>query len=116
MGLFSKKPGGTFFGNLLRGIGGAVSSAVGLPGLLGSGANKIELGQTKTNAELYAEAAAASGQAGSTVAGVLTGQIGATNNNTVMYMFLGFIGFIGVLLIAFKDKLFGNPSSRHNHY
>jgi len=52
MGLFSKKPGGTFFGNLLRVGGQAVSKAAGVPGLLGSGANKIEVGQTVTNAQL----------------------------------------------------------------
>ena len=54
MGLFSKKPGGTFFGNLLRGV---ASAATG--GILGSGANRIEIGQTKTNAQLQAEAIAA---------------------------------------------------------
>lgn len=53
-GLFKKKPGGTFFGNLIRGV---TSSATG--GMLGSGANRIELGQTKTNAQLAAESAAA---------------------------------------------------------
>lgn len=55
MGLFSnifkKKPGGTMVGNLLRGVS---SNFTG--GMLGSGANRIELGQTKTNAQLAAEA------------------------------------------------------------
>jgi hypothetical protein len=58
MGLFSKKPGGTFFGNLLRAGGQAVSKAAGVPGLLGSGANRIELGQTQTNAQLSAATSA----------------------------------------------------------
>lgn len=50
MGLFSKKPGGTFFGNLLRGV---ANKATG--GILGNGLNKIELGQTKTNRKLLSE-------------------------------------------------------------
>ena len=50
MGLFSKKPGGTFFGNLLRGVASKASG-----GLIGTGANRIELGQTKTNAQLASE-------------------------------------------------------------
>jgi hypothetical protein len=50
MGLFKKKAGGTFFGNLLR---AGASKATG--GVLGTGANRIEVGQTKTNAELAAE-------------------------------------------------------------
>mgnify|MGYP006891171638 CR=1 FL=1 len=50
MGLFKKKAGGTFFGNLLR---AGASKATG--GVLGTGANRIELGETKTNAELSAE-------------------------------------------------------------
>jgi hypothetical protein len=59
MGLFSKKPGGTFFGNLLRGAGQAVSNAAGVPGMFGSGANMVPLGGTKTNAEYAADAAKA---------------------------------------------------------
>lgn len=55
MGLFSKKPGGTFFGNLLR---AGASKATG--GVLGTGANQIPLGQTKTNAQLAAEAGSVS--------------------------------------------------------
>ena len=47
MGWLSKKPGGTGFGNLLRAGFSKVS-----PGLLGTGANRIEYGQTKTNGEL----------------------------------------------------------------
>lgn len=49
MGLFKKKPGGTFFGNLLRAGSNKVSG-----GVLGTGANRIEIGQTQTNAELAA--------------------------------------------------------------
>lgn len=47
--IFKKKPGGTLFGNLLR---GAASHFTG--GMLGSGANRIELGQTQTNAQIAA--------------------------------------------------------------
>lgn len=47
MGWLTKKPGGTFMGNLFR----AGSSKVA-PGLLGTGANRIEFGQTLTNGEL----------------------------------------------------------------
>lgn len=50
MGLFKKKAGGTFVGNLLR---AGSNKATG--GVFGTGANKIELGQTKTNAELASE-------------------------------------------------------------
>ncbi|UAY54794.1 hypothetical protein [Arachidicoccus terrestris] len=46
MGLFSKKPGGTFFGNLLRGV---ANTATG--GLLGNGDNMIPVGGTMTNKE-----------------------------------------------------------------
>ena len=52
--LFKKKPGGTFFGNLLRGATSAIPIIGGT--VVGTGANKIELGQTKTNAELAKEA------------------------------------------------------------
>jgi hypothetical protein len=52
--LFKKKPGGSFFGNLLR----SATSAIPIIGgtVVGTGANKIELGQTKTNAQLAKEA------------------------------------------------------------
>lgn len=55
-GLFKKKPGGTFFGNLLR---AGASMATG--GVLGSGANKIEHGQTATNAEIAKDPTKAQG-------------------------------------------------------
>lgn len=50
MGLFSKKPGGTFFGNLLRGVSSSLTG-----GALGQGLNRIEVGETKTNKELMKE-------------------------------------------------------------
>ena len=59
-GLFKKKPGGTLFGNLLRSAVSAVPIVGGT--VLGTGANKIELGQTKTNAELAKEATTFAGQ------------------------------------------------------
>ncbi len=48
--LFKKKPGGTFFGNLLRGVSSAATG-----GILGSGANRIEVGQTATNKDIAAD-------------------------------------------------------------
>lgn len=51
MGLFTKKAGGTLFGNLLRGVSNKLTG-----GILGNGANRIEIGQTKTNAQLAKEA------------------------------------------------------------
>jgi|GEM_PF-4774756 len=48
--IFKKKPGGTLFGNLLRGVSSAIPIVGGT--VLGTGANKIELGQTQTNKEL----------------------------------------------------------------
>ncbi|QNK64248.1 hypothetical protein H7F33_07125 [Pedobacter sp. PAMC26386] len=50
--IFKKKPGGTFLGNLLR---GAVKQIPIVGEVVGNGANKIELGQTKTNAQLQKE-------------------------------------------------------------
>lgn len=48
--LFKKKPGGTFLGNLVRGVAGMVPVIGGT--VIGTGANKIEVGQTMTNKEL----------------------------------------------------------------
>src|SRR4051794_22848229 len=101
MGLFSKKPGGTFFGNLLRVGGNAVSQAAGVPGLLGTGANKIEVGQTKTNGQLIKEATAAIPAAPSVTIqtpspnlnSVFSGTPGGTtpggNNNILLYIGIG---------------------------
>ena len=51
--IFQKKPGGTAVGNLLR----AASSQIPYIGsALGTGANRIEVGQTKTNIQLAREA------------------------------------------------------------
>jgi hypothetical protein len=58
--IFKKKPGGTFVGNLIR-----TSASTLTGGLIGAGLNRIEVGQTKTNATLASEAAgtaAATGQ------------------------------------------------------
>lgn len=48
--IFKKKPGGTFMGNLFRGVASAVPIVGGT--VIGTGANKIEHGQTMTNKEL----------------------------------------------------------------
>lgn len=52
--IFKKKPGGTLLGNLVRGVSSAATG-----GILGSGANRIEVGQTQTNAQLAQAAAEA---------------------------------------------------------
>lgn len=58
MGLFSKKPGGTLFGNLLRGVSSMASNVftqnTGVNLGLGSGAGRIEVGQKFTNKEILA--------------------------------------------------------------
>nr|WP_199158751.1 hypothetical protein [Pedobacter sp. ASV2] len=112
MGLFSKKPGGTFFGNLLRGVASKASG-----GLLGTGANRIELGQTKTNAQLAAEsqqltdeitrkqqelAAAAANALNNSAALNANPSLAASSVNWVYVI----IGVLGAGLIFFKDKIF----------
>lgn len=113
MGLFSKKPGGTFFGNLLR---GAANKASG--GLLGTGANRIELGQTKTNAQLAQESVDLQNQIAeqqrklAEQAGGLIGQVAVNNANpgSASSGFGGMIGWVlgglALLAVLFKDKLF----------
>eukprot|EP00388_Colpodella_angusta_P003492 GDKJ01012305.1.p3 GENE.GDKJ01012305.1~~GDKJ01012305.1.p3 ORF type:complete len:110 (+),score=12.60 GDKJ01012305.1:208-537(+) len=108
MGLFSKKPGGTFFGNLLRGVGSVVSQNIGMPGLLGSGANKIEFGQTKTNAQLAAEAGQQQSAAQSYGSNVANTLMGTGSNPNMLYVWLA--AAFG-LLILFKDKIFGGKKS-----
>jgi len=49
MGLFSKKAGGSFFGNILRGVAGIAQGASGVNLGIGAGAGKIEKGQRYTN-------------------------------------------------------------------
>ncbi|MBC9933324.1 hypothetical protein [Chitinophaga qingshengii] len=80
MGLFSKKAGGTFFGNLLRGVGSAVSG-----GLLGKGMSRIEVGQTKTNRQLMkeAKAIAAAGGTPMMVAPPTENKVTTTTKNVV---------------------------------
>lgn len=80
MGLFSKKAGGTFFGNLLRGVGSAVSG-----GLLGKGMSRIEVGQTKTNKQLMreAKAIAAAGGTPTMIAPPADNKVVATAKNVV---------------------------------
>ncbi|RQO68511.1 hypothetical protein DBR40_19920 [Pedobacter sp. KBW01] len=116
MGLFSKKPGGTFFGNLLRGV---ANKATG--GLLGTGANRIEVGQTKTNAQLYAESeeltkkiaeqqqelARKAGEALGTAAIQGANPSIGTGGNNILVWLLG-IGL--VVVVFFKDKIFKKKS------
>ena len=45
-GLFKKKPGGTFVGNLFRGVASSATACSR------SGANKIEFGESKTNKDI----------------------------------------------------------------
>lgn len=80
MGLFKKKAGGTFFGNLLRGVGSAVSG-----GLLGKGMGRIEVGQTKTNKQLMreAKAIAAAGGTPTMVAPPADNKVVSTTKNVV---------------------------------
>lgn len=113
MGLFSKKPGGTFFGNLLRGV---ANKATG--GLLGTGANRIEVGQTKTNAQLAQESAdlqaqierqqqQLAAQAGNAIGNSALLNANPNLANTGYGGFIGWIlGGIAVLVVLFKDKLF----------
>jgi len=51
--LFKKKPGGTLVGNLLRGVAQSVPIVGGT--VIGTGKDKIELGQTQTNGELASQ-------------------------------------------------------------
>ncbi|WP_162800057.1 hypothetical protein [Pedobacter jeongneungensis] len=111
--MFSKKPGGTFFGNLLR---GAVNKASG--GMLGTGANRIELGQTKTNAQLAQESADLQAQISrqqqelASRAGGAIGDSALLNANpTLVNKGIGgavgwIVGGLALLLVLFKDKLF----------
>lgn len=55
--LLKKKPGGSTVGNLLRKTVQVAQGYVGVDLGLGSGANRIEIGQTKTNKELADEQA-----------------------------------------------------------
>lgn len=86
MGLFKKKPGGTLFGNLLR-----AGTAKLAPGILGTGADRIEIGQTKTNAQLAAEAGGET--VGSEMAVTLFGD--TRESKTVMWVMGGLIVLLG---------------------
>jgi len=77
--IFKKKPGGTFFGNLLRSGASAASG-----GILGQGANRIELGQTKTNAELATEAGLPPENVGAQVLASVVGVAAATPQGTAL--------------------------------
>ena len=114
--LFKKKPGGTLVGNILRGV---ASNATG--GILGSGAGRIELGQTQTNKEL----ALAQGQvvptvgqqalqiAGTAIASTPEGQ--AAIQKTIWQKYKPYIlggGAIAALLVIWK-LMTGRKKSRY---
>ncbi len=97
MGLFKKKPGGTFFGNLLR----AGSSKLA-PGVLGTGANRIEMGQTLTNAQL----ANGQGNTYNVDTSGLINDIFPRDNTKTLYWVVGGLTAVIIGFIAYTQGLF----------
>ncbi|AXH78170.1 MAG: structural protein [Bacteriophage sp.] len=103
--IFKKKPGGTFFGNLIR---AGVSKVSG--GILGSGANRLPLvegaQQQQTNQNIQENASQSA--LAQTLSGLLQGATkdvtvkGGVDNKTIMVV--GGVAVVGVLIALLMKK------------
>lgn len=99
MGLFSKKPGGTVIGNLIRKVANNATN-----GLLGTGANMWQAGETKEQYEARVKGTTAQAIGAGTIAAIQTVQNplpnqGSFSNNVVAGASMQWVKNIAMVLL-----------------